>query len=98
MSVLYKPLITEKATSESELRNRYTFLVRTNANKIEIKKAVELKYGVSVEKVRTINYRPDRKKKYTKNGIQNSKSNITKRAIVQLVEGDNIDFYNNILW
>ena len=96
MSVLYKPLITEKATSESELRNRYTFLVKTNANKIEIKKAVELKYGVSVEKVRTINYRPDRKKKYTKNGIQNSKSNITKRAIVQLVEGDNIDFYNNI--
>ena len=96
MSVLYKPLITEKATSESELRNRYTFLVRTNANKIEIKKAVELKYGVSVEKVRTINYRPDRKKKYTKNAIQNSKSNITKRAIVQLVEGDNIDFYNNI--
>ena len=92
MSVLYEPLITEKASSESELRNRYTFLVRTNANKIEIKKAVELKYGVSVEKVRTINYRPDRKKKYTKNGIQNSKSNITKRAIVQLVEGDNIDF------
>ena len=82
MSVLYKPLITEKATSESELRNRYTFLVRTNANKIEIKKAVELKYGVGVEKVRTVNYRPDRKKKYTKNGIQNSKSNITKRAIV----------------
>jgi large subunit ribosomal protein L23 len=39
MSVLYKPIITEKATSESELRNRYTFLVRTNANKIEIKKA-----------------------------------------------------------
>ena len=96
MPVLYKPLITEKATSESELRNRYTFLVRTNANKIEIKKAVESKYGVSVEKVRTINYRPDRKKKYTKNGIQNSKSNITKHAIVQLVEGDNIDFYNNI--
>ena len=96
MSVLYKPIINEKATSESELRNRYTFLVRTNANKIEIKKAVELKYGVSVERVRTINYRPDRKKKYTKNGIQNSKSNITKRAIVQLVEGDNIDFYNNI--
>ena len=96
MPVLYKPLITEKANSESELRNRYTFLVRTNANKIEIKKAVELKYGVSVEKVRTINYRPDRKKKYTKNGIHNSKSNITKRAIVQLVEGDNIDFYNNI--
>jgi large subunit ribosomal protein L23 len=66
MSVLYKPLITEKATSESELSNRYTFLVRTNANKIEIKKAVELKYGVSVEKVRTINYRPDRKKKVHK--------------------------------
>ena len=48
MEILKKPLITEKATSESELKNRFTFLVKVDANKFEIKKAVEKKYGVSV--------------------------------------------------
>ena len=47
MSVLIKPLVTEKTTSESELRNRYTFLVHPKANKVEIKKAVEATYGVT---------------------------------------------------
>ena len=51
MSVLIKPVVTEKTTSESELRNRYTFLVDPKANKVEIKKAVEATYGVTVDKV-----------------------------------------------
>ena len=51
MSILIKPIITEKATADSELRNCYTFAVNTKANKVEIKKAVEATYGVSVEKV-----------------------------------------------
>ena len=55
MSVLIKPIITEKATLGSELYNRYTFLVHPKANKVEIKKAVEAAYGVNVEKVRTLN-------------------------------------------
>ena len=55
MSILIKPIITEKATTASELRNCFTFQVNTKANKVEIKKAVEASYGVSVEKVRTIN-------------------------------------------
>ena len=54
MSVLIKPVVTEKTTSESELRNRYTFLVDPKANKVEIKKAVEATYGVTVDKVRKI--------------------------------------------
>ena len=96
MRILLKPVITEKATRESELKNRYTFLVDPKANKIEIKKAVEATYGVNVEKVRTLSYGPERRSRYTKNGIQKTKSKIVKKAIVQLSDGDSIDFYNNL--
>jgi large subunit ribosomal protein L23 len=96
MSILIKPLITEKATASSELRNCYTFSVNTKANKVEIKKAVEAAYGVSVEKVRTINVRPDRKTKFTKTGIQHGKTNAVKKALVQLAEGEMIDLYSNM--
>ena len=96
MSVLIKPIVTEKTTSESELRNRYTFLVNPKSNKVEIKKAVESTYGVTVDKVRTLIYGPERKTRYTKTGIQYGKTNATKRAIVQVAEGDQIDFYSNL--
>ena len=96
MNILIKPIITEKATNDSELNNRYTFSVNTKANKVEIKKAVEAAYGVSVEKVRTINVRPDRKTRHTKTGIQNGKTNAVKKAIVQLAEGETIDLYANM--
>ena len=96
MSILLKPIITEKATRESELRNRYTFLVNPKANKVAIKKAVEDAYGVTVEKVRTLNYGPERRSRYTKKGIQHSKTNATKRAVVEVAEGENIDFYSNL--
>ncbi len=96
MDVLIKPIITEKATSASELQNCYSFLVNNKANKIEIKKAVELAYGVSVKKVRTLNYGPERKTKYTKTGIQFGKTNATKKAVIHVVEGDVIDFYSNL--
>ncbi|GAA3637092.1 50S ribosomal protein L23 [Flavivirga jejuensis] len=96
MSILIKPIITEKATADSELRNCYTFAVKTKANKVEIKKAVEAAYGVSVEKVRTINVRPDRRTRHTKTGIQHGKTNAVKKAIVQLAEGEMIDLYSNM--
>ena len=96
MSILIKPIITEKATLDSELRNCFSFLVNTKANKVEIKKAVETAYGVSVDKVRTIYVLPDRKTKYTTSGLQHGKTNATKKAIVQLAEGETIDLYANI--
>ncbi len=96
MSIILKPIISEKATSDSELNNRYSFVVDKKSNKIEIKKAVETYYQVNVIKVRTMNYGPVRKTKYTKTGIQNGKSNLVKKAIIQLEEGEQIDFYNNI--
>jgi len=96
MSILIKPIITEKATLASESKNCYSFLVNTKSNKVEIKKAVEAAYGVSVKKVRTINVRPDRKTKFTKTGIQHGKTNAVKKALVQLAEGETIDLYANI--
>ena len=96
MSILIKPIITEKATSDSEMNNCYTFLVLTTSNKVEIKKAVEATYGVSVEKVRTLRYGAERKTRYTKTGLQKGKTNSIKKAIIQVAEGDAIDFYSNL--
>ena len=96
MNILVKPIITEKATDASELFNRYGFVVDMRANKIEIKEAVEQAYGVSVNKVRTMNYPVKRTTKYTKKGLVNGMKGAYKKAIVELAEGDNIDFYSNI--
>tara|TARA_Y100000739_G_C20505395_1_gene416970 strand:- start:623 stop:913 length:291 start_codon:yes stop_codon:yes gene_type:complete len=96
MNILLKPVITEKATAESELKNRFTFLVKTDANKLQIKKAVENTYGVSVDKVRTMRYGAEKRIRYTKTGMQRGKSPRIKKAIVQLSEGDTIDFYNKL--
>ena len=96
MSILIKPIITEKATAQSELSNCFTFEVSKKANKVEIKKAVEAAYGVSVDKVRTINVRPDRSTRYTKTGMVTGKTNAVKKAIVQVAEGETIDLYSNL--
>ncbi|MCF6180800.1 50S ribosomal protein L23 [Lutibacter sp.] len=96
MSILIKPIITEKATSDSELFNRYAFVVDKKANKLEIRNAIEEVYGVAIESVKTMNYPMQRKSKYTKNGVVQAKVGGYKKAIVQLAEGDNIDFYSNI--
>jgi large subunit ribosomal protein L23 len=96
MSVLIRPIITEKMTSDSELYNRYGFVVDPSANKLQIKEAVEATYGVSVTSVRTMNYGPQRKTRYTKTGIQHGKTNAYKKAIVDVEDGDVIDFYSNL--
>ena len=96
MSILIKPIITEKATNDSELKNCFTFHVEKDANKVQIKNTIESFYSVKVKKVRTINVRSNSKIRYTKSGIQYGKTNSTKRAIVQVAEGDQIDFYSNL--
>ncbi|TRO65687.1 50S ribosomal protein L23 [Christiangramia sabulilitoris] len=96
MSILIKPVITEKATADSEMNNRFTFVVSNKANKIQIKDAIESAYGVSVTKVRTMNVRPDRKTKYTKSGMITGKTNAYKKAVVQVAEGETIDLYSNL--
>jgi len=96
MKVIYEPIITEKATNDSELRNRYSFIVSRDANKIQIKNAVQEKYNVTVQKVRTQIYGSERKTKFTKRGVQRTKTNIKKKAIIDIQDGDSIDFYNNL--
>ena len=95
MSVLIKPVNTEKANEGSELKNCYTFEVAKDANKIQIKNEVEATDGVKVKEVRTLNYGPKRATRYTKTGVQVGKTNAVKKALVQLEEGT-IDFYSNI--
>ena len=96
MNILIKPVITEKMTDEGEKHNRFGFIVDRRANKLEIKDAVEKMYGVSVDKVRTMRYGAERRTRYTKTGIQRGKSVTTKKAVVQISEGDTIDFYNKL--
>lgn len=96
MSIIIKPIVTEKVTKQGEVLNQFGFVVNTKANKVQIKKAVEAAYGVSVVAVNTMNVRPDRSIKYTKSGLISGKTNAYKKAIVQVKEGETIDFYNNI--
>ena len=91
-----KPIVTEKVTKESEVSNRFGFVVDKKANKVQIKKAVEAVYSVTVVSVNTMNVRPDRTTKYTKSGLISGKTNAYKKAMVQVKEGETIDFYNNI--
>jgi len=96
MSILIKPIITEKATNDSELFNRYAFVVDKKANKIEIKNAVESAYGVSISSVKTLNYPVKKNTKFTKKGLVTGMKGAYKKAIIQLAEGESIDFYNNL--
>jgi len=94
--ILVKPLITEKMTSDTEKNNAYGFVVADGANKVEIKKAVEKEYGVTVTSVRTLRVDGKRRQRYTKTGIIKGRTVGYKKAIVSLAEGEMIDFYENI--
>lgn len=97
MNILIKPVITEKMTAITEkLDNRYGFVVAKDANKIQIKKAVEEMYGVTVETVNTIRYAGKTKSRYTKKGFVTGNAGAFKKAIVTLTQGQKIDFYSNI--
>ncbi len=96
MDILIKPIVTEKMTALGNTLNRYGFMVRKDANKLQIKKAVESLYQVNVASVNTMVYSGKRKSRYTKGGMINGRTNAWKKAIVTLAEGDTIDFYSNI--
>ena len=96
MSILIKPIITEKMTNESEKYNRFGFIVGRRANKIAIKKEVEKIYNVTVESVKTMVCIGKKRTRGTKSGQIIGKTNTYKKAIIHLSEGDTIDFYSNI--
>jgi len=96
MSVLKKPLITEKATSSGEKLGQYGFIVAMNANKVEIKKAVEKMYSVTVKSVNTMNAAGKVRNRYTKAGNISGMKGQVKKAVVTLKKGETIDFYSSI--
>lgn len=96
MGIIIKPIVTEKLTDQGEKLNRYGFVVDRDANKLQIKEAVEKMYNVSVADVNTMNYHGKRKSRYSKSGILRGRMNHFKKAIVTLEGDDKIDFYANI--
>ena len=95
MSILIKPIISEKVSDLNE-KGKYGFVVNGKANKVEIKNAVEKMYGVKVLDVRTMRYAGKPKTRYTKTKIVSGFSAPYKKAIVKVAEGEIIDFYGEI--
>jgi len=91
-NVLIKPLLTEKTSKDTELFNRYAFVVNTRANKNQIKSAVEKFFDVKVTKVHT-SVLPGKTKRA---GRGMTKSSSTKKAYVQLQEGQKIEFFKGV--
>lgn len=96
MGYIIKPLVTEKMTKITEKQNKFGFIVRPEANKLEIKKEVEALYNVTVVDVNTMVYGGKSVSRYTKAGLVRGQKNSLKKAIVTLKEGETIDFYSNI--
>ena len=94
--IILKPIVTEKMTAAAEDMQRYGFLVKYDANKIEIKDAVEKLYGVNVEKVWTMRYAPKTKSRFTRKGVVTGKTAARKKAVVSVAKGETIDVYSNI--
>ena len=95
MGIIIKPLVTEKMTALTDKLNRFGFIVRPDANKLEIKREIEALYNVTVVSVNTMRYQGKDKTRYTKSGLIHGRRNAFKKAIVTLKEGDTIDFYSN---
>ncbi|PIE54731.1 MAG: 50S ribosomal protein L23 [Dethiosulfovibrio peptidovorans] len=86
--IIVRPIITEKSSRMME-ENKYTFEIHPQANKIEVKKAVEVVFKVKVEKVHTLKVRSKPKRM----GVFLGKSRAWKKAIVTLAEGERIEFF-----
>ena len=96
MEILVKPIITEKMTAQAEKLNRYGFVVAKEANKLEIKGAIEKMYSVKVANVNTQQYVGKVKTRNTTRGVAIGRVNRYKKAIVTLKQGEVIDFYASI--
>ncbi|MBR1712594.1 MAG: 50S ribosomal protein L23 [Alloprevotella sp.] len=96
MAFIIKPIVTEKMTRITEKENKFGFIVRPEANRLQIKAEVEALYNVNVVSVNTMVYAGKNKSRYTKAGLLRGRTNRFKKAIVTLKEGETIDFYSNI--
>lgn len=96
-TILLKSVVSEKAELLSEkLTPQYTFVVNGSANKIEVRNAIESRYGVTVESINTMNMPGKSKNRSTKSGVIRGRVAGFKKAIVTLIEGDTLDLYNEL--
>ena len=95
MSILKKPIVTEKATSLND-KGQYSFDVATDANKVQIKKEIEQLYGVTITSISTMRTIGKVKSKFTKGGSISGRRPHGKKAVVTVKEGDIIDFYSGL--
>ncbi len=96
MAIIIKPIVTEKMTGLTDKLNRYGFKVDLNANKIQIKQAIQDMYKVTVVSVNTAVFPGKKKSRFTKSGVIKGASAKYKKAIVTLKDGEVIDLYSNI--
>ncbi len=96
MTIIKKPVITEKMTDIGDKLSQYAFIVDRNANKIQIREAIEQLYGVKVVRVNTMDHDGKARARMTKSGYITGRTNAYKKAIVTLSEGETIDFFSNI--
>ena len=96
MAFIIKPLVTEKMSTIMDKQNKYGFIVRPDANKLQIKAEVEALYGVHALAANTAKYAGKNKSRYTKAGLLKGRTNAFKKAVVTIKEGETIDFYSNI--
>jgi large subunit ribosomal protein L23 len=95
-AVLVKPIVTEKSNKLSDNKRTYAFKIDRKANKLEVKKAVEDFYGVTVVEVNTVVVPAKTKSKFTKAGFISGRKPAYKKAYVKVAEGETIDLYSNI--
>jgi large subunit ribosomal protein L23 len=96
MSVLKKPIITEKMTAITDKLKQYGFVVEQTAKKPEIKSAIEKMYGVNVVTISTLIHAGKAKSRMTRKGVSSGRKPSYKKAIVTLKEGQSIDFFENV--
>lgn len=90
IEVIEKPVVTEKAHKLGE-QGQYVFQVMPNANKIQIKEAIEKMFEVNVVSVRTVRVKGKIKSRITKKGIMRGKTAMRKKAYITLKKGQTID-------
>ncbi len=91
--VLIKPVLTEKMLNLSEKLHKYGFEVHRDANKTEIKRAVEKKFNVTVETVHVVNIKGKTKRMSTRRGMTFGRRSDRRKAVVTLQKGQKIDFF-----
>jgi large subunit ribosomal protein L23 len=94
--VLIKPILTEKANLQQTKLSKYAFKVDKRANKLEVKKAIESFYGVTVTAVNTLVAPAKNKSRNTKAGLIQCQKSGYKKALVTVAAGETIDLYGGL--